>query len=333
VTKALDIVAKALVWDQLFPATEYCGTRAAHTLQLDRMLRAGYNAVSITVAYDPEDTMTALRRLSYWRRFVREHGDRFRLLVTADDAECAKVEGKLAIGFHFQGTTPFGRDLGMVEVFYKLGVRHALLAYNHRNDVGDGVHERTDGGLSRFGRDLIAEMQQVGMLVDCSHTGSRTALEAFEMAVAPVIYSHANPKAIFAHDRNLTDDMARACAATGGMIGLNGVGLFLGPGDDLVERLFRHVDHWCQVIGAANVGLGLDIVTDASATLAAIAQDTARWPADQGYQADDLPACGPDCLEALTEHLLGAGYSAQECHGILGANWLRLAREVWKMPA
>ncbi len=329
---AKQVIADALVWDQLFPATEYCGTWAAHAGLLDQMRAAGYDAVSLTVAYDPEDTMTAVRRISHWRKFVRDNDDRFALLTTAGDAERAKAQGKLALGFHFQGTTPFGRDLGLVEMFYTLGVRHALLAYNHKNHVGDGIHERTDSGLSSFGQDLVAEMQRVGMLVDCSHTGHRTALEALEMATAPVIYSHANPVKVFTHDRNLSDEMARACAATGGMIGLNGVGMFLGPGDDLVELLFRHVDHWCQVIGAANVGLGLDIVTDASMTLAALAEDPARWPADQGYQADDLPACGPGCLEGLTGRLLAAGYSTEDCRGILGENWLRLAREVWKPP-
>lgn len=328
---AQHLVKEALVWDQLFPATEYCGSWAAHGRQLEAMRQAGYDAVSLTVAYDPEDTMTALRRISHWRKFIRENDQHYTLLTTAGDAERAKAEGKLALGFHFQGTTPFARDLGLVELFYTLGVRHALLAYNHKNHVGDGIHERTDSGLSTFGTELIAEMQRVGMVVDCSHTGHRTAREAFEVATAPVIYSHANPVKVFTHDRNLSDEMARACAATGGMIGLNGVGMFLGPGDDLVELLFRHVDHWCEVIGPANVGLGLDIVTDVSSTLAAMAQDKARWPADQGYQSTDLKACGPDCVTGLTERMLNAGYSETECRGILGENWLRLAHQVWKV--
>ena len=92
-----------------------------------------------------------------------------------------------------------GRTWGRDTHYYITYLWDITLAYNHRNNVGDGVHERTDSGLSKFGRDLIAEMQRVGMLVDCSHTGSRTALEAFELAVAPVIYSHANPAAVFAH--------------------------------------------------------------------------------------------------------------------------------------
>lgn len=327
---ASSFVRDGLVWDQLFPATEYCGSWAAHARQLEQMAAAGFDVASITVAYDPEDTLTAIRRISHWRAFIQAHNDQYCLLSSAEDAATAKASGKMALGFHFQGTTPFARDLGLVQVFYDLGVRHALLAYNQRNHVGDGIHERTDSGLSSFGRDLIAEMQRVGMVVDCSHTGTRTALEAFEVANAPVIYSHANPAAVYQHDRNLTDEMARACAATGGMIGLNGVGMFLGQGNDLTELLFRHVDHWAQVIGPQNVGLGLDMVTDPASTLEAIAQDAARWPADQGYQADELPACGPDSLTGLCERLLKAGYSPEDCRGILGENWLRLAREVWK---
>ena len=214
-------------------------------------------------------------------------------------------------------------------MFYKLGVRHALLAYNQRNHVGDGCHEITDSGLSGFGRELIAEMQRIGMIVDCSHTGHRTALDAFELATAPVIYSHINAAAVYEHDRNLSDDMARACAATGGMIGVNGIGWFLGQDEDLTELLFRHIDHWAETIGPANVGLGLDLVTDPSMTIEAMAQDTTRWPADQGYQSGELPACAPDCITGLAARMLAAGYTHDDCKGILGGNWLRLARQVW----
>lgn len=325
---ARQIVETALVWDQLFPATEICGSWQAHTQMLMRMKTAGFNAVSITAAYDPDDTLAALNRLSHWRKLMATQPDTFTLLRTADDARRAQAEGKLAIGFHFQGTTPFARDIGLVQLFYDMGVRHALLAYNHRNHVASGIHDPHDAGLSGFGRALITEMQRLGMLVDLSHTGLRSAREAFEMAQAPMIFSHANPAALHSHDRNLPDDVARACVATGGMIGLNGVGMFLGPGDR-VEQLYRHVDHWCQTVGAHNVGLGLDIVTDPAATRTAITADAARWPADQGYQTADISCCAPECLEDLTDRLLSAGYTDTDCRGILGENWLRLANEVW----
>lgn len=106
---ASDLFRNALVWDQLFPATENCGSLAAHQAMLERMHACGYNAVSLTVAYDPEDTMTALNRISTWRQFLSRNADKYRLLLSADDACAAQAEGKLAVGFHFQGSTPFGR--------------------------------------------------------------------------------------------------------------------------------------------------------------------------------------------------------------------------------
>lgn len=331
-THADAVYDSALVWDQLYPATEVCGSWAAHTAKAEEMRRAGMSAVSVSVAYDPEDTMTALRRITRWRQFIGERPDRFRLLRSADDARGAKATGQLAIGFHFQGTSPFGRDPGMVQVFYNAGVRQALLAYNHRNLVGDGVHEAADGGLSRYGRRLVAEMQRSGMLVDLSHTGRRTALDAFEMASAPMIYSHINAAAVYGHDRNLDDEAARACAATGGVIGAVGVGMFLGPGPARAEALFAHVDHFVQLLGPAHVGLGLDSVADTDLVVQSMRADPAQWPPDQGYDVDAITALGAADLRRLTGLMLNAGYADDDCRAVLGGNWLRLAEEVWKAP-
>src|SRR5690606_16000592 len=161
----------------------------------------------------------------------------------------------LAIVFHFQGTNPFGRDLGMVEVFYRLGIRHALMAYNQKNAVGDGCHERTDGGLTRFGLALVREMNRVGMLVDCSHSGYRTTMDASE---APVTCSPPNARALADPQRTSRDDQAKACAATGGVIGVNGIGIFLGGNEVSADALFRHIDYFVQLVGPQHVGLGLD---------------------------------------------------------------------------
>lgn len=248
--------ADALVWDQTFPASPTCGSWASHFRALERMKASGYDAVSITVAADSDDTLAAVDRISMWRAYVTKNSDRYRLLTTADDPLAAKAEGKLALGFHFQGTTPFARDLGLVDVFYRLGIRHALMAYNQKNHVGDGCHERTDGGLSRFGLELVAEMQRVGMLVDCTHTGRQTSLDVFEVATAPVIYSHSNAAALKDHQRNIDDEMAKKCAATGGVVGINGIGIFLGENDSSTDALFRHLDHWVQLIGPAHVATG-----------------------------------------------------------------------------
>lgn len=321
------LFSDALVWDQLFPVTESCGTFEAHCATLHRMRAVGYDVVSISVAYDPDDTMTALNRISRWRRYLQARPE-FCLLDEAGDLDDVRKVGSLAVGFHFQGTTPFGRDLSLVETFRRLGVHQALLAYNKRNHVADGCHEVTDSGLSGFGRELIAEMQRLGMLVDLSHTGNRSAEQAFALAKGPMVYSHANAAAVFRHDRNIPDELARACIATGGMIGVNGVGMFLGTDADLTGAMFRHLDHWVQLLGADRAGIGLDAVTDIEATIAAMARMASQWPADQGYQAGELHICDPSDLVALTGLMLDAGYAEADCRAVLGENWSGLFRRL-----
>ena len=314
---------EALVWDQLFPVTETCGSFQSHCAMLQRMRAVGYNVVSISVAYDPDDTLTALHRISRWRQHVL--GDPgLCLLDEVADLAGVQAAGQLAVGFHFQGTTPFGRDLSLVETFRRLGVHQALLAYNKRNHVADGCHEVTDSGLSGFGREMVAEMQRVGMLVDLSHTGNTGAEQAFAMAKAPMVYSHANAWSVYAHDRNIPDELAQACIGTGGMIGVNGVGMFLGTDRALPDALFAHLDHWVQLLGIDRVGIGLDAVTDVELCIANLAQMTSQWPADQGYQAGELHVCDPEDLLALTDRALRAGYSRADCAAFLGGNWASL---------
>ncbi|MFV0514339.1 MAG: dipeptidase [Jhaorihella sp.] len=320
----------ALVWDQTLPATPTCGSWPAQFAWLERMRASGYDVVSITAASDPDDTASAVSRIAMWRRYIAANSDRYALMTRASHATEAKAAGKLAIGLHFQGTTPFARDLGLVEVFYALGVRHALMAYNQKNQVGDGCHERTDSGLSRFGLELIAEMERVGMLVDCTHTGRRTSLDVFEAATRPVIYSHSNASALRDHQRNIGDDMARACAATGGVVGVNGIGIFLGDNDASTEALFAHVDHWVQLLGAQHVGIGLDSVAEPDVLTATVQAQAAKYPSGQSYETSLLRVARPEQLPELTERMLRANYPESDIRAILGGNWLRLAREVWK---
>ncbi|MGB6116907.1 MAG: membrane dipeptidase [Mesorhizobium sp.] len=329
-SQAEKIHASAVVWDQTFPATPACGSLDSHLNALDRMSDAGYSAVSITVASDPDDTIGTLRRIAQWRRLIREMSDKFVLLERVRDVIDAKAHGKLAIGFHFQGTTPFDRDVGLVEVFYKLGVRHALMAYNQKNHVGDGCHERTDAGLSRFGREIVAEMQRVGMLVDCTHTGHRTSLDVFEMATAPVIYSHSNAVSLKAHQRNIDDELARACARTGGVVGVNGIGIFLGDNDDSTDALFRHVDHWVQLIGPEHVGIGLDSVSQPAVLAAVVHREASKYPTGQNYEVTEIRVVKPEQIPELTERMVQAGYTEDAIRAVLGGNWMRLARDVWR---
>lgn len=324
---ALPVMESICIWDQCFPVTETCGSFEQHADGLAKRHRLGHGAVSITVAYDPEDTMTALSRLAKWRAHILAQPERYRLLQRAGDAKAARQAGQLAVGFHFQGSTPFGRDLALVEIFRRLGVHAAVLAYNMRNAAADGVHDTTDAGLSRFGRGLVVEMQRVGMAVDLSHTGLRSAKETLSIADAPVIYSHANAASVYPHPRNISDAMAKDVAATGGMVGTCGVSLFLGADlapADLEDRLFAHLDHWITVLGPEHVGLGLDVVTDPVKTVSNLAAEAEKWPSDAGYQAGNAESVGPTVIHRLADRMASAGYGVDAIHGILGQNWARL---------
>lgn len=323
------LLAQAFVWDNTFPFGPSCGSQPAHERTLDRMRKIGYSCVSVTTASDNDDMASAMRKIALDNRFFRANTDRFVQVAMVDDILRAKKEGKLAIVSSFQGTLPFDRDSGFVEMYYRLGVRQALMAYNQKNNVGDGCHERTDAGLSRLGIEVVHEMNRVGMIVDCSHTGYRTSMDVFEVAKGPVVFSHSNSRKLVDNERNIRDDQAQACARTGGVIGMNGVGLFLGGNDPSAERMFQHLEYFVQLIGPEHVGFGIDTVSDPAPLLEIVNRNKSKYPDSSGYDVE--PAFGgPDLIPQVTELMLQHGYSDVQVRGILGENWLRVARQVWK---
>ena len=305
---AARLMADALVWDNTFPFGPSCGSQAAHARTLDLMRKIGYHCVSLTTASDNEDMALAMKKIACDTRFFLDNSDRFVRVAGVDDILRAKAEGKLAVVSTFQGTLPFERDIGYVEMYYRLGVRQALMAYNQKNNVGDGCHERTDAGLSRFGVEVVQEMNRVGMIVDCTHTGYRTTMDVFEVAQGPVVFSHSNSRKLADHERNISDEQALACAKTGGVIGLNGVGIFLGGNDASAQRMFQHLDHFVQLVGAEHVGFGIDTVSDKTPLMEIVRSDAAKFPAERGYNVEPEFG-GPELIPRVTEIMLRQGYS------------------------
>src|SRR6185369_12169278 len=179
------------------------------------------------------------------------------LAGTVADVERARDGGRLAIAFDLEGTEPLDGDVEMVERFYELGVRQMLMAYNRNNRGGAGCMD-DDVGLTPFGRAVVEAMNRVGMVVDCSHTGYRSSLEMMELSTAPVVFSHSNPRALWTHDRNVRDEQILACARTGGVVGVNGIGIFLGDNDTRSERVVDHIAYVAELAGPEHVGIGLD---------------------------------------------------------------------------
>jgi len=324
---AADLHADALVWDMTLPIITP-GTPERKAELFARSAAAGFDFQSITLAIDGMDFRAAAQQIAIHRAFVAERSDACLLVDSAEGVWEARKAGKLAVGFHFQGTAPFEEEPGWVDLFYQLGVRHALMAYNEKNRVGCGCHVAEDTGLSDLGRELVAEMNRVGMLVDCAHTGDRTAMETIEASESPVIISHTNVRALCDHPRCVWDEQIEACAATGGVLGMTGLSPFLGEGGSTPERLVDHIDHVAALVGAQHVGLGLDYVYDLGTFEAFVVRMPDRYPPDAGYA--DMAQLALEDAPRITEELLRRGYAEKEIRGILGENWLRVCEEVWK---
>ena len=320
------IYAEALVWD------DHSGFLPGPGVDLDplrRWIACGVSDLSVNVGFDAFPWEQTVRIIAAFRSWFEQRPDQFVLVDRADDILAAKAAGRLAIAFDIEGMRALDDDAAMVALYYKLGVRQMLFAYNLNNSAGGGCHDG-DAGLTPFGRAVIAEMNRVGMLVDCSHCSARTSLEAMEASGAPVIFSHSNARALHPHGRNITDEQIRACARTGGVVGINGIGLFLGDREASTAAMARHVAHIAEVAGAAHVGIGLDHDWDRS--WEPNAAEMKFWPAGAGYdpQTHTFRHAKPEQLPDLAEALLAHGFSEGEVKGVLGGNFLRVAQQVWR---
>lgn len=318
---------EALVWDMVFPLEPWCGNDYD---KLDRFVAAGFNLVSLTLAGDNHTISEGIQRVAASRAWVLARPDRYVLVETVDDVEAARRAGKLAIAFHLEGTRCFERNLDIIDAYYALGVRHTLLCFNQTNSVGGGCAERHDPGLSNFGAAVVRRLEQVGMLLDLSHTGYRTTLDAMALATRPCVFSHSMVDAVQPHFRNLKDDQIRECARTGGVIGMSGSGEYMGDLACSNEALLRHINYIAELVGPQHVGLGLDFVFDA-ATLSEWARGRPEeWPQTRDPAWPGFRYASPEQIPALTGLLLKQGYSEAEVRGILGGNWARVCREVWR---
>ncbi|MGT2509583.1 membrane dipeptidase [Cupriavidus basilensis] len=227
---------------------------------LDWYKEGGCTVVAPTVGLGL-DAGGALREIGGWIRLFQSREDLL-LVRTGADVERAKREGKLGILMHFQGTQPIENDLRLVDSYKALGVSMIMLTYNQKNMVGDGCEERTDAGLSNFGVDLVKRLNEQRIIVDCSHTGTRTTLDAIEHSTQPVVFSHSNVRSVYDVRRNISDEQIRAVAASGGVIGMNAFPPTVSAGNKpSMEDFLRHFEYIIDLVGVDHVGLGLDYFT------------------------------------------------------------------------
>jgi membrane dipeptidase len=328
--RARDLYANAIVWDA---HSGFMPDPKANLANLERWRAAGVSYLSIDIGFDLLPWEQTVRTLAAFRHWILQHADEFVLARTARDIRHAQSAGKMALTFDIEGMNALDGRLEMVELYHALGVRQILFAFNRNNAAGGGCHDE-DAGLTDFGRSVIREMNRLGMFVDVSHCGYRTSMEAMERSSQPVIFSHSNPRALCRHERNISDAQIKACAATGGVVGVVGVSLFLENADVSAGSLADNVEYLLNVAGPDHVGIGLDYAfpVDIGEMDDIIRANPQFWPVERGYSDPHIAHVAPSQLLELTEILLRRGYSADVVRGVLGENFLRLAARVWGDP-
>lgn len=296
----------------------------------EQLVAGGVSAVHATVVYH-ETARETLSRLGEWHRRFRAFDDLIRPMRSVADARAAKSEGRVAVFFGAQNCSPIEDDIDLVAQFRQLGLRVMQLTYNNQSVLASGCFELNDGGVTRFGREVIREMNRVGMLIDLAHGGEASAIEAADLSERPIVVSHANPRSFFDTPRNVTEREMAAVAETGGLLGLSAYPRHLPNGADTTLETFcdmaaRAVD----VMGIDHVGIGTDLCKNQP-------DSVLRWMRG-GRWSPDVPGAAPDVdwpaapswfgdggdFSNLTVGLAARGFDADAIAKIMGENWLRV---------
>jgi membrane dipeptidase len=315
----------SLLWDQ-----HTCLPLQADTDvdPLTRYRRPAGALVSVNAGYSPHAYDDAIALLRHYRSAVEAH-PQLELAGSLGDVDAITRGGRIAVVFDLEDSSPLDGDLDNLAALRGLGVRTMLPTYNHANRAGSGCLDATDGGLTAWGRSLVGEMNRVGVVPDGSHCSARTGLDMCEISNGPVIYSHSCMRTVWDHPRNITDDQARACAATGGVIGITGVGIFLGPNTPTLEAMARHLEYAVELVGIDHVGVSTDFSFDFADFQDEVAQNPHLF--DDSYTRwGPIQWMSPETFLGVGDHLRGRGWGASDIAAVLGENFHRVARQAWR---
>ncbi len=280
-----------------------------------------------------EDFPATMGNIAAWKRWFRDHADLILPVFSTEDIRRAKREARTGIILGFQNTSAFEDRIGYVQLFKELGVGIVQLTYNTQNLAGSGCYESTDTGLSDFGREIVAEMNRVGIMCDLSHVGAATSRDTILASTKPVCYSHCLPSGLKAHPRNKSDEEMRFMADRGGFVGVTMFPAFLKKGihstvDDYVEA----IDYVVNLVGEDCVGFGTDFTQG-------YGPEFFEWLThDKGYArrlTDFGEIINPDGIRTIGEYpnltaaMERAGWPEQKIRKIMGENWVRVLDEVW----
>lgn len=318
-----------LIWDN--HACLPLDAAGAGAAALERHRRAGTHVVSVNLGDATVDYASVLRLAHGYRAIVAAHPALFLMAERLEDLERARESGRLAVVFDLEGAYSIGEHLERIAELHGLGLRWMSLVFNRRNLAGGGCHDVPDDGLTPLGMRLIEALDAVGVVPCCTHVGYRTAREVLGHARGPVIFSHSNALALHEHPRNIPDELIRLCAARGGVVGINGLDIFLGRGADLLERFLDHLEYVIGLVGWEHAGIGLDYVHDQEELTRQLIAARGTWPSGYGYEPG-IRFLEPEALPRVADALQRRGHPDAQIHGILGGNFRRVAAAVWKPP-
>ena len=297
-----------------------------------QMREGGLDAVHVTIAYHENFRETVLN-MEQWNRWFEQFPDLIVQGRSAADVRHAHETGRTAIFFGFQNPSPIEDDIGLVEILHDLGARFMQLTYNNQSLLATGCYEDEDTGLTRMGKQVVREMNRVGLVVDMSHSADRSTIEAADFSERPIAITHANPHAWQPALRNKRDEVIRAVTSNGGMLGFS-----LYP-HHLKDKSACTLSSFCQMIadtaekfGAEHLGIGSDLCQDQPDSVVEWMR-VGRWTKEIDYGEGSAAAPGfppmPDWYQDnrdfgnIAQGLADVGFSQPEIEGVMGDNWLR----------
>ncbi len=298
---------------------------------------AGLDAVHVTVVYH-EDYDEFLTRVSEWEELFKKNSDLIFLGKNFKDIEKAKSENKTAIFFGFQNCSPIEDDLKLVEKVHELGCRFMQLTYNNQSLLASGCYENVDSGVTNFGREVIKEMNRVGIVIDMSHSAEKSTLHAIELSEKPIAITHANPFFWHKAKRNKSDTLLKNLSDSGGMLGLSLYPHHLKDNSNCkLENFCEMVAKTVDMIGVKNLGIGSDLCLNQPDSVVEWMRN-GTWTNSKNYGEGSKNKPGfpkqPDWFldargfSSLEKGLKKIGFSTEEVNDILGNNWFRFYKGI-----
>lgn len=323
---------------------DYVEEKSVEKRVIDDARASGLNAVNVTLGYvagDSDPFESTIADIGLWEARLRAHPDALRKVLTAADILRAKTDGRIGIIYGFQNAAMMGDKAERVDIFADLGVRVIQLTYNPANTLGDGSMAPLNRGLTPFGREVVARLNANRIMVDLSHSGEKTCLDAARVSTQPISINHTGCRALNDLPRNKTDAELRLVASRGGFVGIYFMPFLSHASNASAADVVAHIDHAVNVCGEDHVGIGTDGGTTGVDDMTAYRKHVARQIADRkaagigaaGENPDTLPMVvdlqGPAQFRKLEGMLRARGYKEARIEKIMGRNFVDYARRVW----